>query len=94
MLFASGKMEKYYTINEKGRTTLKHDYSAPSVAIKLGDIRYKKYVSATINNYNVKSSNSDKNIFNSRDKMLKIISHCNEKEIPVTTYFTERLPSE
>lgn len=94
VLFASGEMEKYYSFNDKKETLLKHEYSAPSVAIKLGDIRYIKYISATINNYNVKSSNSDKNIFNSRDHMLKIISHCNEKEIPVTTYFTERLPSE
>jgi len=93
-LFASGEMEKYYSINHNNETIIKGEYNALKIAKELGNESFNKYILAIINNYGVEKSNGNKNIFNSRDKMLKIISHCKEKSFDVIPYFTERLPSE
>lgn len=91
VLLASGKMAKYYTINSDGIMYLKNSYTSPTVAEELGDKKYDKVILATLRNYNLKNTNANKNIFNSRDKMLKIISHCNEEDLAVIPYFTKRL---
>lgn len=91
---ASGKMSKYYTIDSKGIMCLKSSYTAPLVAIELGDKKYEKDVLGTLQNYGPENKNANKNIFNSRDKMMKIIEHCNENNIPVIPYFKDRLPAE
>ena len=92
VLFATGKMEEYYDINQKGETTLKNNYTAPKVAEKLGNLGFIKAITATINNYDTKNPNGAKNIFNSLDKMEKIILHCKENNIEVIPYFISRLP--
>lgn len=94
LLFASGKMEKFYSVNDKGLTVLKNNYTFPKVASELGDKSLKKDINITINNYGLNNSNGGKNIFNSREKMNKIISHCKENNIAVIPYFLTRLPSE
>ncbi|MCF7559426.1 hypothetical protein L3X39_02165 [Sabulilitoribacter multivorans] len=94
VLLASGKMVKYYTISSDGIMLLKNSYTAPIVAEELGDKKYEKVVLATLRNYSLKNTNASKNIFNSRDKMTKIIEHCKEKGISVISNFTDRLPSE
>ncbi|WP_298266054.1 hypothetical protein [uncultured Lutibacter sp.] len=94
VLLASGKLGKYYIINTKGEISLKNTYTAPRVAEELGDNKYNKIILATLNDYSSNNSNGNKNIFNNRDKMLKIISHCKEQNIPVIPYFTKRLPLE
>ncbi|TBN03216.1 hypothetical protein EYD45_09375 [Hyunsoonleella flava] len=91
---ASGEMDKYYTIDSKGIMQLKNSYTAPRVAEELGDKKWQKDVLATLKNYSTESTNAHKNIFNSRDKMMKIINHCKEKGIPVIPHFTDRLPPE
>lgn len=94
LLFASGKMEKYYSINNKNKTIFKDKYTAPKIANEIGFSNYNKYILATINNYSKEKSNGNKNIFNSLDKMTKIIEHCKENDIEVTPYFLERLTTE
>lgn len=93
LLFASGKMENYYT-EVTGGIIFKKGYTAPKVAKSLGNINYNKFILASVNNYLPNNPNGNKNIFNSKDKMDKIIKHCGENNIPVIPYFTERLPSE
>ena len=89
ILFASGKMAKYYKIRENGKLYFNPDYSSPKVAEELGKSEYDKHILAIIQDYK-----GNKNIFNYRSRMLKIISHCNEHDIPVIPYFLERLPPE
>lgn len=102
VLLASGKMHKYYTIDSKGIMHLKDSYTAPRVAEEIedkkGDVekvkKYDKVVLATLKNYGPENTNANKNIFNSRDKMAKIIEHCKENGIPVIPHFKDRLPPE
>lgn len=102
VLLASGKMHKYYTIDSKGIMRLKDSYTAPRVAEEIedkkGDVekvkKYDKVVLATLKNYGPENTNANKNIFNSRDKMAKIIEHCKENGIPVIPHFKDRLPPE
>lgn len=89
VLLASGKMDKYYKITKDGGLYFNPAFTSPRVAEDLGDIKYDKYILATIKNYQ-----GDKNIFNYRDKMMKIITHCEEQNISVIPYFTKRLPPE
>jgi hypothetical protein len=91
---ASGQMAKYYTIDSNGIMHLKNSYTAPIVAEELGDKNWQKDVLATLNNYSPENKNAHKNIFNSRDKMLKIIAHCKENGISIIPHFTDRLPPE
>lgn len=94
ILLASGKMNKYYTINSKGKSNINSSYSAPIIAEELGDKKYHKDILATLNDYPEDNSNANKNIYNSRDKMLKIKSHLEEQGIALIPYFTERIPAE
>ena len=94
LLFANGTMEKYYNINEKGELSFKVNYTSPKIAMELGNDGYKKYILATIQNYDIKNTNGNKNIFNSRDNMYKIIAYCKQHKIDVVPYFIERMPTE
>ena len=91
VLFANGEMNKYYN---KGRTGFANGYSAPKVAKEFGNTSYNKFILASINNYDSDNQNGDKNIFNSKDKMEKIIAHCKELSMPIDEYFLSRLPIE
>lgn len=91
LLFADGSMEKYYNHNKTG---IKEGYSASKIAEELGDKSYNKFILASMNNYPPSNSNANKNIFNSLDKMRKIMTHCNELQIEVIEDFTKRLPLE
>jgi hypothetical protein len=94
LLFASGEMEKYYSVTNKKETAFKNNYSAPKVAKELGFDNYNKFILATINNYPKDNPNRSKNIFNSRIKMNKIINHCEINNIEIIPYFLSRLPTE
>ncbi len=94
MLFAKGKLNKYFTVNSKNITVMNSEYTAPKIAKELGNESYKKWILASINNYTPDKENGNKNIFNSFDMMTKIISHCEAENIPVDTYFKSRLPIE
>lgn len=77
LLFASGEMAK-----------LKIEYSSNSTKIAqyLGNEKgLRPYISSSINEE--KRPKSDKNIFSSPDKLLKIFNHCNENKIEMTTTF-------
>lgn len=91
LLFANGSMDKYYNTNKTG---IKTQYTAPKIAKELGNASYNKFILATMNNYPIDNPNANKNIFNSSDKMQKIINHCNELQIKVIEDFTKRLPIE
>ncbi|MCP2028040.1 hypothetical protein L1276_003208 [Flavobacterium sp. HSC-32F16] len=93
-MFASGKMEKYYFINDKDTTVFKDGFNASKAAKDLGNNSYNKFILATINNYPANNRNGNKNIFNSREKMQKIISHCESLNVEVVPYFKKRLPDE
>lgn len=94
VLLASGQMGNYYTIDSKGIMHLKDSYTAPRIAEELGDKKWQKVVLATLNNYGPENTNANKNIFNSRDRMKKIIEHCKENGITVIPHFKYRLPPE
>lgn len=94
LLFAKGKLNKYFTVNSKNITVMNSEYTAPKIAKELGNESYKKWILASINNYTPDKENGNKNIFNSFDMMTKIISHCEAENIPVDTYFKSRLPIE
>lgn len=91
LLFAKGELNKYYNSNKTG---FKNRYSAPKVAKEIGLEDAEKNILATINNYPLDNVNADKNIYNSKDKMDKIIKHCNENQITIDDYFLSRLPVE
>ena len=93
LLMASGKLDKYYTITKSGRS-IKKGYSAPKIAKELQKDNYHKHILATLNDYKKENSNGNKNIFNSKDMMQKVIDHCNENNIKVIGYFSSHLPSE
>jgi hypothetical protein len=91
LLFARGELNKYYNQNKTG---FKSGYSAPKVAAELGNDKYDKNILATVNNYPKENSNAVKNIYNSKDKMDKIINHCNDNNTVIDEYFLSRLPLE
>lgn len=91
LLFAKGELNQYSNSNKSG---FKKGYSALKVAKELGNKSYEKYILATINNYPSDNVNGDKNIYNSKDKMDKIIVHCNENQVIVDDYFKSKLPLE
>ena len=91
LLFAKGELNKYYNKNKKG---FKVGFSALKVAEELGNETYEKNILATVNNYPKDNSNAAKNIYNSKDKMDKIIKHCKDNNIIIDEYFFSRLPIE
>ena len=92
LLFATGEMNKYFSVTSLGKTVMKEGYSAPKIAEKIGNNGYNKWILATINNYAIDNVNGNKNIFNSVDMMTKIIDHCNINNIKIDPYFISRLP--
>ena len=87
LLFAEGKVNKYFTLNEKSQTIINSNYSAPKIAKELGNEAFNKYILASLNNYNSLNSNGNKNIFNSKIMMENIIEHCKEEKILIDEYF-------
>lgn len=92
LLFATGKMSKYFAVNNKHETVINDGYSAPKIAKELGNDAYDKWILATLNNYSTDNVNGNKNIFNNFDMMTKIIDHCNVEKLTIDTYFKSRLP--
>lgn len=91
LLFAKGELDEYYNSNKTG---FKDGYSALKVANELKNEKFEKNILATINNYSSNKSSGSKNIYNSQDKMNKIIKYCNENQISIDDYFLSRLPIE
>lgn len=91
LLFAKGDMDKYRRENN----TIIEGYTFPKIAEEVGLDKFSRpYINATFNNYNKSNSNSDKNVYNDRDKMLSIIEHCKSEGIEVTSDFIKSLPPE
>lgn len=93
LLFATGKMNKYFTINNLNEIVLNNGLSPLKIAKELGNPSFEKNILASKNNYKT-GENKNKNIFNNLDMMNKIISDCEAKNIPVEPYFISRLPTE
>ena len=86
LLFAKGEMEKYYSANGKA---MRSDYTAGKIADEVGFPKGEKYILGTLQGYK-----SDKDIYNSRDKMLFILEHCKNEGIEPHQSFLEKLPPE
>ncbi|MGO3812988.1 hypothetical protein [Mesonia sp.] len=86
LLFANGKMEKYYSDNGKAMSS---KYTAGKIADEVNLPKGEKYILGTLQGYK-----SDKNIYNNRDKMISIIEHCENADIEVHKSFLEKLPPE
>ena len=84
LLFAIGEMDKL--IKEHGRNA--------TLIAKKTNPKYNKSILATMNNYNKNNTNGEKNIYNSRDKMQKIIEHCKLNDIVITSDFSNLLPTD
>jgi phenylalanyl-tRNA synthetase alpha subunit len=89
LLFAKGEMEQFYSIKKDNMLLFKDNYSAPKVGNEINQPTFVKYILGTINNYK-----TDKNIFNNKSKMEKIINFCKKNDIEVTPYFLSRFPTE
>ncbi|EKT4501001.1 hypothetical protein AAIP31_000644 [Flavobacterium psychrophilum] len=94
LLFATGKMNKYFTIKNNNEMDSKNGLVSLKIAKELGNPSFEKWILASKNNYPPKNPNGNKNIFNNLDMMTKIIEHCETNNIPVEPYFTSRLPKE
>ncbi|MDI1257118.1 MAG: hypothetical protein PSV16_13570 [Flavobacterium sp.] len=88
VILATGEMEQYYTANRKD---IKAGYTAPKIAAELGDKKYEKYILATMKRYPKSNTNWDKNIYNSPEKMKKIINYCQENHLAIIQEFTIEL---
>lgn len=93
LLFATGEMNKYFTINNLNEIVLNNGLSPLKIAKKLGNPSFEKIILASKNNYK-EGENKVKNIFNNLDMMNKIIDHCKAKKIEIDPYFISRLPIE
>ncbi len=80
LCFAEGKMDKY-----ESNGVMSLDWSAPKIAKELNLPKCEKYFLASLNNYQ-----SSKNIFNSINRIEKIIQYCKEKNIVVSESFISR----
>lgn len=92
LLFATGQMNKYFTVNNINITVMNLGFSAPKIAKELNNQKSEKWILASLNNYAVSNVNGHKNIFNSYNMMTKIIEHCKMNNIEVDPYFLSRLP--
>lgn len=79
VLFATGEMLNLLEQN---------DFNATKVAELLGNKNLRPYISDSLGS----NLDSDKNIFSSHDKMIKIISYCEEKEFLIAPDFISKLP--
>jgi hypothetical protein len=83
LLFANGEMD---TLLKKYKS------NGTQIAKHLGNEKgFRPYITESIGS-NIKTSK--KNIFSDRDKMQKIITHCEDNNIPVIPFFKEHLPTE
>ncbi|WP_134386339.1 hypothetical protein [Flavobacterium psychrophilum] len=94
LFFATGEMNKYFTIKNNNEMDSKNGLVSLKIAKELGNPSFEKWILASKNNYPPKNPNGNKNIFNNLDMMTKIIEHCETNNIPVEPYFTSRLPKE
>lgn len=91
VLFASGKMQKYYTKNSNNKFVIKPEYTAPKIADNLNIPDYHKEILATLKDYKKDNSNGNKNIFNRTSTELKeVIKYCENKKYDLTPDFIER----
>ena len=81
VLFATGEI---YTLLEQ------NDSNSTEVAKFLGNKNLRPYISDSLGS-NLKS---DKNIFSSYDKMIKVISYCEENKLAIKQDFKSKLPPE
>lgn len=81
VLFATGEI---YTLLEQ------NDSNSTEVAKFLGNKNLRPYISDSLGS-NLKS---DKNIFSSYDKMIKVISYCEENKLAIKQDFKSQLPPE
>lgn len=91
ILFASGKLNKYYNSPKNG---FKAGYTSKNVAREIGIDNSDKYILATINNYSSSNPNANKNIYNTKERMEKIIKHCIENDMKIDDFFMSKLPIE
>jgi hypothetical protein len=84
LLFASGKMDKLIKEYNSNATSIAKSEFGNNWA------KYRPYISSSFN----ETSISERNIFNSRKKLLIIIKHCKKRNIDVTTSFIKALPPE
>jgi hypothetical protein len=94
LFLATGKMNKYFTINSLNELVLNNGLSPLKVADELQNKSFEKWILASKNNYKTDNTNGSKNIFNNLDMMTKIINHCKINNIEVNPYFISRLPKE
>ncbi|EMY3559595.1 hypothetical protein AAIP53_002189 [Flavobacterium psychrophilum] len=94
LFFATGEMNKYFTIKNNNEMDSKNGLVSLKIANELGNPSFEKWILASKNNYPPKNPNGNKNIFNNLDMMTKIIEHCETNNIPVDPYFKNRLPKE
>jgi hypothetical protein len=93
LLFATGEMNKYYTINNLNEIVLNDGLSPLKIATELDNTSFEKYILASKNNYKT-GENKSKNIFNNLAMMNNIINHCKTKKLDIDPYFESRLPTE
>lgn len=83
LLFATGAMDKLIK---------QYNNNATKISDHLKKPEYNKYILATMNNYT--KSNTDKNIYGNKQKMIKIKNHCTKQDISMTKDFLDRFPAE
>lgn len=93
LLFASGEMNKYCTINTLNEIVLNDGLSPLKIATELDNKSFEKYILASKNNYKT-GENKSKNIFNNLAMMNNIINHCKTNKLDIDPYFESRLPTE
>ena len=97
LLFATGQMNEFFTVNNQNETIINVGLSAPKIETQIKnnlDISVNhKYILASLNNYKT-GENKNKNIFNNLDMMTKIINHCENQKINIEPFFISRLPPE
>jgi hypothetical protein len=86
VIIAKGGLNKYLLENKKG---FKDNITPLLISKELGNIGFEKYILASVKEYK-----TDKDIYNSKNKMLKIVNHCKEKKINIDDDFISRIPLE
>lgn len=80
--FANGEI---YSLIEK------YGNNASKISKEIDLKRGEKYILASINNYSNDNSNKEKNIFNSPQKISKIINYCKEQNISMSSKFLKKI---
>lgn len=84
MLFATGKMNKYFELGKDNRIIPKA-YTAPAIAKDFENSVNHEYIKASLRGYK-----DNHNIFNSYEMMTNIINHCKAENIPIEQFFMEK----